>query len=428
MKKEQVEVSEEEQSIKQQERRDGMYTSGGVLLDFLAVLTKHRKFISRFVFLATVVVTVIALLSPKWYKSTASVFPAEKTELLGALEGVSSLAKAFSPAKALTSLTGNSETDRYLAILKSGTALTAVIQKFDLVKVYDITSYPGEKTAKELLNNTEFTVESEGNLTITVYDKDPQRAADMANFFVETLNKTNTEIQVQNARGNREFIEERYNKNLIDLAAAEDSLKAFQKKYGIIALPEQTEASIKAAAEITAQLSLKEVQAGVLRRTQSLDHPLVIAAQIEIDELHKKLSQMNSGGKFSAGDMRIFVPFSKVPDLGSEYIRRYRDVEIQYKILQFITPLFEQAKVEERRQTPSVLVLDKAAPAERKAKPKVSLYSLLALVISLVLSFFVVFTLELITKLKATYPDRFGHIVSTLRSDWFGLRLQRKRR
>jgi uncharacterized protein involved in exopolysaccharide biosynthesis len=428
MKKEQVEVSEEEQSIKQQERRDGMYTSGGVLLDFLAVLTKHRKFISRFVFLATVVVTVIALLSPKWYKSTASVFPAEKTELLGALEGVSSLAKAFSPAKALTSLTGNSETDRYLAILKSGTVLTAVIQKFDLVRVYDITSYPGEKTAKELLNNTEFTVESEGNLTITVYDKDPQRAADMANFFVETLNRSNTELQVQNARGNREFIEERYNKNLIDLAASEDSLKAFQKKYGIIALPEQTEASIKAAAEITAQLSLKEVQAGVLRRTQSLDHPLVIAAQIEIDELHKKLSQMNSGGQFSAGDMRIFVPFSKVPDLGSEYIRRYRAVEIQYKILQFITPLFEQAKVEERRQTPSVLVLDKAAPAERKAKPKVSLYALLALVISLVLSFFVVFTLELITKLKATYPDRFGHIVSTLRSDWFGLRLQRKRR
>jgi uncharacterized protein involved in exopolysaccharide biosynthesis len=410
------------------DRRDRFETPAGTLIEFLAVVTKYRKFISRFVLLATVGTTVVVFLMPKWYKSTASVFPAEKADLFGALEGVSSLVKSFSPGKALTSLTGNTETDRYLAILKSGTVLNAVIQKFDLVHVYDITSYPGEKTVKELLSNVDFTTESEGNLTITVYDKEPQRAADMANYFVEMLNKTNTELQVQNARGNREFVEERYNKNLRDLATAEDSLKAFQKRYGIIALPEQTEASIKAAAEITAQLAIKEVQASVLRRTQSPDHPSVVAAQIEVDELQRKISQMNSGTNAPDGEMKVFVPFSRVPDLGGEYIRRYREVEIQYKILQFIMPLYEQAKVEERRQTPSVVVLDRGGPAERKAKPKISLYALLALVISLVLSFFVVFALELVTKLKAAHPDRFDHIVSTLRSDWFGLRLPRKRR
>ena len=413
-------------AIESKAGEENVQTPANTLIEFLSVITRHRKFISRFVVLATVATTIITLLMPKWYKSTASVFLAEKTDILGALEGVSSLAKAFSPAKALTSLTGNPETDRYLAILKSGTVLNAVIQKFDLVKVYDITSYPGEKTAKELLNNTEFKVEDEGNLTVTVYDKDPQRAADMANFFIEVLNNTNTELQVQNARSNRQFIEERYNKNLKDLAGAEDSLKAFQKKYGVIAMPEQTEASIKAAAEITAQLALKEVQAGVLRRTQSPEHPSVLAAMIEIDEIHRKLSQMNSGAGLAAGEMKVFVPFSKVPDLGSEYVRRFRDVEIQYKILQFITPLYEQAKVEERRQTPSVLVLDTAAPAERKSKPKVSLYALMALVISLVVSFFVVFTLELIERLKRSNPQRFASIVSTLRSDWLGLRIHRK--
>jgi uncharacterized protein involved in exopolysaccharide biosynthesis len=417
-----------EEEIEVEGRTDRLETPAGTLIELLAVITKYRRFISRFVLLATIGTTVAVFFMPKWYKSTASVFPAEKADLFGGLEGVSSLVKSFSPGKALSSLTGNTEADRYLAILKSGTVLNAVIQKFDLVHVYDITSYPGEKTVKELLSNVDFTSESEGNLTVTVYDKDPQRAADMANYFVEMLNKTNTELQVQNARGNREFVEERYNKNLRDLATAEDSLKAFQKRYGIIAMPEQTEASIKAAAEITAQLAIKEVQAGVLRRTQSPDHPSVIAAQIEIDELRNKISQMNSGTNTRSGEMKVFVPFSQVPDLGGEYVRRYREVEIQYKILQFIMPLFEQAKVEERRQTPSVVILDRAAPAERKARPKISLYALLALVISLVLSFFVVLTLELVTKLKAVHPDRFDHIVATLRSDWFGLRLPRKRR
>ncbi|HEX9658085.1 MAG TPA: hypothetical protein VGB89_14350 [Bacteroidota bacterium] len=396
------------------------------LIEVLTIVTRYRRFISRFVLLVTVGTTIVTLLLPKWYASSASVFPAEKADLLGGLEGISSLAKAFSPAKALTSLSGNPETDRYLAILKSGTVVGAVIQKFDLVNVYGVTSYPGEKTAKLLLSNTEFTVEGEGNLTITVYDRDPQRAADMANYFVELLNTTNTKLQAQNARGNREFIEERYKKNLTDLAMAEDSLKAFQKQYGIIALPEQTEASIKAGAEITGHLALKEVQAGVLRRTLAENNPSVLSAQIEIDELRKKIAQMNSGSSFSAGRMSIFVPFSKIPDLGTEYIRRFRDVEIQYKILQFITPLYEQAKVEERRQTPSVLVLDKAYPAERKSKPKVALYALIALVASLLISFFVVFAMELIEKLKVGYPERFASIVSTLRSDWLGLRVRRK--
>jgi uncharacterized protein involved in exopolysaccharide biosynthesis len=397
-------------------------TTGSVFMDFVTVISRYRKFFSRFIVLCTIGAMTITIFLPKWYKSTASVFPAEKADLLGGLEGITSLAKSFSPSKALSSLSGNSETDRYLAILKSSTVLNAVIQKFDLVRVYDITKYPIENTIKELLTNVDFKVEDEGNISITVYDKDPQRAADMANYFVEMLNKTNTELQGQNARGNRQFIEERYKKNLVDLAHAEDSLKSFQKNYGVVAMPEQIEASVKALAEISGQLALKEVQASVLRRTQSADNPTVVATQIEVDELRNKISQMNKGTGIPQNEMNIFVPFSKMPDLGGEYIRWYRDVEIQYKILQFITPLYEQAKVEEQRQTPSVIILDKAIPAERKAKPKISLYTTIAFVISSLLSLAIVFLVEWLKRLRDVDPNRFDTIINYFKSDWFGLR------
>jgi uncharacterized protein involved in exopolysaccharide biosynthesis len=402
-------------------------TQSTVLLDFLGVVTTYRRFISRFVVSATLIVTIVALLMPRWYRSTASVFPAERADLFGSIDGVSSLMKSFSPARALSSLAGNTEMDRYVAILKSKTVLNAVIEKFDLVHVYDITSYPEEFTTKELLSNVDFSVETEGNLSITVYDRDPQRAADMANYFVEMLNMINARLQVQNAQGNRIFIEERYRKNLADLAAAEDSMKAFQKKFGVIAMPEQTQASIKAAAELTAQLAFKEVQENVLRRSQTPDHPAVIALQMEIEELRRKLEQMDTGSGARSGKMDIFVPFSKMPELGSEYVRRFRGVEMQYKILQFIAPLFEQAKVEERRETPSVIVLDKGRPAERKAKPKVSLYALITFVTSLFLSIVVVMSRELLARIRAEDPERFRHIVTTLGSDWFGLRIRRPR-
>jgi tyrosine-protein kinase Etk/Wzc len=392
------------------------------LLAMLDVITKYRKFISRFVLAVTVSAVILALLLPKWYKSTAAVFPAEKAELFAGMEGVASLARSFSASRALTALGSNPEADRYIAILKSHTVLMAVIEKFDLVNVYDITKYPIEKTKKELLENVDFSIESEGNLTVTVLDKEPQRAADMANFFVAMLNKTNTELQVQNARGNRMFIEERYKKNLVDLAAAEDSLKAFQQKFGVIAMPEQTQASIKAAAELAGQLALREVQAGVLRHTYAADNPTLAAAEIEISELRKKLNQMSTGSVLPGREMSVFVPFKSVPALGSEYVRRFREMEIQYKVLQFITPLFEQAKVEEKRSTPSVVVLDTAFPAERKWKPKISLYALVAFVSSLLVALFGVFCAEGIAKLRASNPVRFDSALSLIQSDWFGLR------
>jgi capsule polysaccharide export protein KpsE/RkpR len=282
-----------------------------------------------------------------------------------------------------------------------------------------------EKTRKELLSNVDFTVEPEGNLTVAVFDKDPQRAADMANYFVDMLNKVNTVLQVQNATGNREFIEARYQKNKGDLAAAEDSLRVFQQRYGVIAMPQQTEASIKAAAEISAQIALKEVQANVLRRTSSDDNPSVIAAQIEASELQKKLVQMNNGVS-GGGEMRVFVPFKEIPELGGEYLRRFREVEIQYKILQFLLPMYEQAKVEEQRQTPSVIVLDRGKPAERKSKPKVSLYALMAFTISLLVSFVVVFTGELVRKLRNAQPGRLDALLATLQKDWFGIRFRKQ--
>ena len=404
------------------EPREPSNQLGASLLEFFEVIVVWRRFIVWFVIIVTFLVTLIAFLSPKWYKATASIFPAQQTNLFSGLEGISSLVNNFSSGSRLASLTGPSEAERYMGILQSENALMKVIDKFDLTKVYDITNYPREKTKEALLGNLRFDITDEGALTITVYDKDPNRAAEMANYFVEVLNDINSHLLAQNAKGNREFIEQRYNKNLDDIHQAEERLKDFQLKYGVIAMPEQIEASIKAGATVYAELANKEIQLGVLKRTLSDTHPSVVAAQAEVDAIKKKLGEMNMGDKSATDEMKILVPFRQTPQLAADYIRLYRDVEIQYKILQILTPLYEQAKVEEQRNTPSVVVLDKALVPERKAKPKVSLYALLSLVISTGVAICVVFVVIGTQRLKASDPDRFGFIVRAVRADWFGLK------
>jgi tyrosine-protein kinase Etk/Wzc len=311
--------------------------------------------------------------------------------------------------------------------LKSGRVTGAMIDKFDLTHIYQTSgsSYVGERTAKELLDNTEIIAQDEGNLTISVYDKDPQRAANMANYLVELLNNTNSELQVQNAKGNREFIEQRYQKNLADLRAAEDAMKAFQIKYGVVAVPEQTEATIKAGAEMYGKLAGKEIELDVLKRTASESHPGVVAAEVEVQEIKKKLRDMNSGSLTAGDDMNVLVPYKNAPELGAQYIRLYRNVQIQNKILEFIVPLYEQAKVEEQRNTPSVVVLDRASVPERKAKPKVLLVALIAFVVSGMASLLIVFSAEGVARVRTINPDKFDGLVRAIRSDRFGLRWKR---
>lgn len=399
-------------------------TVGSTFFEFLIITVKYRWFLFWFVFTITAGATAYALLAPKWYKSTASVLPAEKNDLLSTLSGISSLAKGFSASKGLAALTGGStETDRYMAILMSATVTNDIIKKFDLRKEYDYEDDYYEKVVKEWQSNLELEIQDEGNLTITVYDKDPRKAADIANYMVEQLNEINTRLGVTNATANREFVEKRYLQNVADINNLEDGMRSFQEKYGVIAVPEQLEATVKSMSSIYVDLYKKEVEFNVLKQTYGVDHPVSTTAKIELNELQKKIDQLNAGTDKSQQDVKLLIPFKQAPELGNEYLKIYRNLEIQYKILEFVQPLYEQARVEEARNTPSVLVLDKAGPADRKAKPKGTIYASVAAVSSIIVGFFLIFMNELFEKLKIANPQKYQYLTG-----WVLPILRRKRK
>ncbi|MHB8930992.1 MAG: GumC family protein [Melioribacteraceae bacterium] len=392
---------------------------GSTFFDFIAVTVHYRKFLFWFVLIITAGATTYALLSPKWYKSTASVFPAEKTDLLSSLSGLTSLAKGFSAGRGLAALAGSSsESDKYIAIIKSATITNDVIKKFDLRKEYEYENDFYEKVVKEWQSNLEVEIQDEGNLTISVYDKNPQKAADIVNYLVEKLNAINTELGVQNAKANRIFVEKRYFQNVDDITNLESAMKAFQQKYGVIAVPQQIEATVKSMSSIYVDLYKKEIELNVLKQTYGENHPLTANAKIELNELQKKIDQLNAGTDSSQKDVNLLIPFKKAPELGNEYLKIYRNLEIQYKIIEFIQPLYEQAKIEEVRNTPSVLVLDKAAPAERKSKPKIALYLLLAFVISTSIGFIIIIIIEGTRRLRNIDSKRFDLLVNAIKSDF----------
>jgi len=395
------------------------YTVGQSFINFLVVLVKYRVFLLIFISVITLASTITALLLPKWYKATVSVLPAEKNDLLSTLTGLSSLSKSFGTSRAargLSALTGGpTELDKYIAILKSATITDDVIKKFNLREEYNMEDDFYEDVVKKWQKNLELEIQDEGNLTITVYSKDRKKCADIANYLVERLNEVNTRLSITNAKANREFIEKRYLQNLQDINNFENQMKLFQQKYGVMAVPEQIEATVKSMAEIYLEMYKKEVEYNVLKQNYGEDHPLTKMSKTNFDELNKKINQLNQGADLSQKDVKLLIPFKTAPQLANEYLKIYRNLEIQYKILEFIQPLYEQAKVEEIRNTPSVLILDKAGPPEKKAKPRVRIFFMIGFVSSLIIGLFIVFTKEMFNKLKENDPEIYEQITGWLK-------------
>jgi len=71
------------------------------------------------------------------------------------------------------------------------------------------------------------------------------------------------------------------------------------------------------------------------------------------------------------------LPLKTLPRTAVEYLRRYREVEINNLILEFVTPLYEQAKLDEAKDYPVLQVIDYAIPPAKKSYPPRVLFSLI---------------------------------------------------
>lgn len=368
------------------------------LLDYFVVLVKWRRLLIVNVLTVAILAVVISLLLPKWYKGTAVIAPpkgsAFDTQLTALLSNV--------PFGGMGLLGRSDETLTYLAILQSRAVMESVIRDFDLIEVYDVKDV--ERALKALAGNANFILGDEGQIVVEVLDRDPKRAAAMANAFVSKLDSVNTQLRVAKARNDRIFLEKRFEQNKRDLREAEQRLKEFQEKYGAVALTEQTTAAIEGAAELQAQIYATEIELAVRERYLTRGHGDVVQLKAKLEELKDKLAEMIHGGarranaNGNASDLSIFVPLDEAPEIGLEYARLLRDVTAQNKLYELLLQLYEQAKIQEAKDTPTIQILDYAVPPLRKAKPKRAIIVIIATLFS--------FTITTIFILVRDYLER----------------------
>jgi uncharacterized protein involved in exopolysaccharide biosynthesis len=359
------------------------------LLELAQVIVKRKVLIAK-VCLAGMLLSIgYTLLLPNIYCATAKVLPPQKevaggiSSLLGQTGGLTGLA--------LGGLGGGA--DLYLGVLKSRSVSDAVIKKLDLMRVYK------KKTIDETRQTLDKVVRAESGkdtiIAITVEDKDPKLAAQLANALVEELKKTTVRMNLSKAGTDRIFLDKRIEVVQKDLAAAEEDLKSFAQRNKIVQVDSQAKVSIEGIARLKADLAGKEVQLSVLRSNQTEQSPEVRALESATRRLKEELSHLSGANGFGEGIPSV----GSMPAVALEYTRKMRELKTQEAIFEQLKKQSEMAKLAEAKDSSSLQVLDDAVVPIKKTKPKRSFMVILMTAGALFIGVFAAFLLEYLERL-----------------------------
>ncbi|MCX6162458.1 MAG: Wzz/FepE/Etk N-terminal domain-containing protein [Ignavibacteriae bacterium] len=364
------------------------------LYDYYEVIIKYKKYIFSItlsVFLVTVVLYFF-IIDPV-YLSTTTVKSMSKSGGLAGMLSASGLSGLGDVSDLAGGGTGATELALYDNILNSRRCLEETIIKFGLMEENN------DKYMQDAIKNFRENIleiskdKTAGTMLIGVFDKNPQRAKDIVDFLVLQLNKINTEISVQNAKNNREFLEGRFNQIKANLKQAEDSLKTYQDKYGLA--PDVTvKAALQTELQLEGSVKSEEIKLELLHKILSPDQNEIILQEARINAMKKKLDEIKN-----SGDEETTLKLKGSPGIVMNFMRLARDVEIQNKIMIFILPIFEQAKIDEKKETPMILVMDQPFVPERKTKPKRITMIFLFTIAGFVLSYSLFFAKDKIKEL-----------------------------
>ena len=393
-----------------------------VLTDNLLLFWTNRRLILKNTIIVAFISLIISLLLPKWYASKAVVLSsgAGKFNFLSSISPI--------PVANFGLSTINEDINNFIAILQSRTVKEYMVNKFNLVERYNQRDIEYAMEAFE--EKMELEVTEEGTLEISIIDKDPIVAKQMVSEALIMLDQINQNIGMEAGRYNREFLEKRLNQNENNLEKAELDLKIFQEKTGIIDLVAQLSSTMQMSAqaynsifdaytELYAKKIETETQLAVAKTTLSINNPTLMQLEkllneqtfqleqlmIELDaKLQYLLSSITPTQVDNIPNIEFSVSFNSLPSLGLENARLIREVKLQSTIQEILIPQYEQAKLEETKNIPTLQLIDKPKVAINKAKPKRALIVIGSTLMSILVSFTFVYaghhTRDLRTALK----------------------------
>lgn len=319
------------------------------IVDVALLLVKRWKLLVLAPLGAGLVALGITYLIPPTFSASMTFMPPQQSQgaAASALASLGSLAGLVGGSSAMRN-TG----EQYVALMQSVTVSDRLIEQFKLMEAYEV-KYRVDARKKLAANVQIFLGKKDGMINVTVDDTSPQRAADIANRYVEELRRITSTLAVTEAQQRRTFFEQQLQKSRDRLVQAQLALQASGFNAG--ALKAEPKAAAEAYARLKAEATAADVRLEVIRGSLTENSPEVRQQRATLGALREQLA-------------RTTQP-AENPD-GPDYIGRYREFKYQETLFELYARQFELARVDESREGALIQVVDPATAPERKSKPK----------------------------------------------------------
>jgi uncharacterized protein involved in exopolysaccharide biosynthesis len=333
--------------------------------ELLQVLKKRFFFVVAWSLGIGVVVLGIGFLMAPVYTARTSFIPPQPAQQGLAASALASLGPLAGLAGGGGSTRGSP--DQYVGLMQSLTVSNRIIDRFKLMEAYK--SELRVDAHKSLAANVRISFnKKDGFISIEVDDKSQQRAADIANQYVDELRQMTSTLAVTEAQQRRVFFENQLKQSRDRLIEAQTALQGSGFNPG--ALKAEPRAAADAYARLRAEVTAAEVRLQVLRSTLTDSAPEIKQQQAVLASLRANLGRAEQP-----------TDLTNAPD----YVGRYREFKYQETLFELYARQFELARVDESREGMLVQVIDRATPPERKSKPKRATNAIVATVFAFAL-------------------------------------------
>jgi len=274
---------------------------------------------------------------------------------------------------------GVSPNDRFVALLQSRVVADRIIDQFGLMQFYGARYRPEARMA--LANHMSIQQDRKtGIITVTVSDRDPKRAAAIAQAYVVQLEKFNAEMNITGAHLEREFLEQRAQEIDKQLQDASAQLSSFSTSSRILDTVEQPKGTIEESIRLRDEITNAKAELNGLEQQYSPENVQVRSAQARLSELNKEYANVTSG---KANGDNSLPSISSLPGLGAAYSELARRVKVLEAVQVQLSEKLEMAKTQEVRELPAFRVMEPAEIPEQRVWPRRTLIVELSFMVGL---------------------------------------------
>ncbi len=298
-------------------------------VDLLIYIWKKRWILLGVGFIAGIASIIISLTITPMFNASVIMFPTSSASISKEL-----LVQNYSGRQSVHGFGEEEQAEQLLQVLNSEPIRTRIIDKYNLMEHYEIDpegKYPMTELFEHYSSNINFRLTEFMSVEISVMDKDPVLAADMANDISDLVDTVYNEMKKERAREAFRLVEREYREAEKNLVVLRDSMD-----------------------QVSGHLSKK----------------------------------INTSGDPTNNLIKAFS------ENGALYISMLNLVRNEAQIVAGLSLRYKEARLEAEQNLPYKFVVERAFPPEKKAYPKKSLIVIVSTFASLLFALIVLIVID----------------------------------